>query len=217
MIYKHIIPLLGQKQLNTLTVSDINKFYKKLKTNSRIAKQSNKQNRSTELLDRTVRSCHLCCRMALQKAVEEKLIPSNPTDNCKLPSKRSREMEVLTKEEMQRFLIQAKEEGYLEMFLLEISTGMRRGELLGLKWDDLNFKTHELRIQRQVQRINGKLEVSVSKTKASVRTIVLPKSITGMLEKYENNISSEWIFPSPLDSKNAERSTCSNKENGADS
>lgn len=38
MIYKHIIPLLGQKQLNTLTVSDINKFYKKLKTNSRIAK-----------------------------------------------------------------------------------------------------------------------------------------------------------------------------------
>ena len=87
------------------------------------------------------------------------------------------------------------------MFLLEISTGMRRGELLGLKWDDLNFNTHELRIQRQVQRINCKLEVSVSKTTASVRTIVLPKSITGMLEKYENNISSEWIFPSPLDSK----------------
>ena len=110
-------------------------------------------------------------------------------------------MEVLTKEEMQRFLIQAKEEGYLEMFLLEISTGMRRGELLGLKWDDLNFDTHELIIQRQVQRINGKLEASVPKTKASVRTIVLAESIVKMLEKYKNNKSSEWIFPSPLNLK----------------
>ena len=113
MIYKHIIPLLGKKQLNELTESDINKFYKKLKTNGRITMQTNKneKSRSSELSDRTVRSCHLCCRMALQKAVEERLIPSNPTDDCKLPTKSGREMEILTKEEMQRFLIQAKEEG----------------------------------------------------------------------------------------------------------
>lgn len=203
MIYKHIIPLIGQKPLNELTQSDINEFYKKLKTSGRLQNRSNKseQNGSTELSDRTVRSCHMCCRMALQKAVEEKLIPSNSTDNCKLPPKRSREMEVLTKQEMQRFLIQAKEEGYLELFLLEISTGMRRGELLGLKWDDLNFNTHELNIQRQVQRINCKLEVSVPKTKSSVRTIVLPTSIVEMFEKYREKVNSEWIFPSPLDSK----------------
>ena len=193
MIYKHIIPLLGKKQLNELTESDINKLYKKLKTNGRITMQTNKneKSRSSELSDRTVRSCHLCCRMALQKAVEEKLIPSNPTDDCKLPPKRGREMEILTKTEMQRFLIQAKEEGYFELFLMEISTGLRRGELLGLKWDDLNFNTHELKIQRQVQRINGKLEISVPKTKTSVRTIVLPKSIVKKLEEHRKTVNSE--------------------------
>ena len=203
MVYKHIIPLIGQKPLNEVTQANMNKFYKKLKTSGRIPHQWDKteHGRITELSDRTVRSCHLCCRMALQKAVEENLIPSNPTDDCKLPPKRSREMEVLTKEEMQRFLIQAKEEGYLELFLLEISTGMRRGELLGLKWDDLNFNTHELRIQRQVQRINGKLEESVPKTKSSVRTIVVPESIVKMLGEHRKKVNSEWIFPSPLDSK----------------
>lgn len=180
-----------------LTQSDINKFYAALKKGGRKIRTDYY---GKKLSDRTVRSCHLCCKMALQKAVEEKLIPNNPADNCILPPKRNREMEVLTKHEMQRFLIQAKEEGYFEMFLLEVSTGMRRGELLALKWDDLNADTCELHIKRQVQRINGKLEVSVPKTRTSVRTIVLPESVVRLLEEYGKSINSEWIFPSPLDS-----------------
>ncbi len=107
-------------------------------------------------------------------------------------------MNLLTREEMQRFLVQAKEEGYYELFLLELATGLRRGEVLALQWDDLDFKTGALRIQRQVYRANGKLVISPPKTKAALRTIVLPPSLVGVLQEYQRQINSHWMFPSPV-------------------
>ena len=75
---------------------------------------------------------------------------------------------------------QAKEEGFYEMFLLDLFTGLRRGELIGLRWEDLDFTTGELRVQRQIHPANGEC---VPKTKASVRTIVLPASIMTILRE----------------------------------
>lgn len=69
-------------------------------------------------------------------------------------------MQVLTREEMQRFLIQAKFDGYFEILLIALTTGMRRGEVMALQWDDLNFTTGELSIKRQVYYAKGKLVVS---------------------------------------------------------
>ena len=98
---------------------------------------------------------------------------------------------------MQRFLIQAKEEGYFELFLLELATGLRRGEVLALQWGDLNFRTGELRVERQVYRANGELVVSAPKTKAALRTIVLPLALVGVLTEYRQWVNSRWMFPSP--------------------
>ena len=58
--------------------------------------------------------------------------------------------QVLTPEEIQRLLIQAREDDCYELLLLELSTGLRRGEICALKWDDLNFKTGALKVERQV-------------------------------------------------------------------
>ena len=99
---------------------------------------------------------------------------------------------------MRRILLQAKEDGFYEKFLLDLSTGMRRGELLGLQWSDLNFRTGELHIQRQVYCVNGKLTVNKPKTKNSDRTIILPKSVVGVLAEYRKTVDSRWMFPSPI-------------------
>ena len=115
-----------------------------------------------------------------------------------LPPKKSREMEVLCKEELRRFLLQAKEDGFYEMFMLDLATGMRRGELLGLQWSDLKLRTGELHIQRQVYCVNGKLTVNKPKTKTSDRTIILPKSVVGVLAEYQKTVDSRWMFPSPI-------------------
>ena len=109
-------------------------------------------------------------------------------------------MQVLTQSEITRFLYQAKEEGFYELFLLELGTGMRRGEILALKWSDLNFTTGELRIERQVNVFNGGPKIYPPKTKASIRTVVLPQSLLNVLAEYKKTVDSEWMFPSPLDS-----------------
>ena len=107
-------------------------------------------------------------------------------------------MQVLTPEEMQRFLIQAKYDGYYEIFLVALATGLRRGELLALQWDDLDLKTRELRVRRTVRRTEGKLLVSEPKTDAGFRTLLLPLSVVKVLAAYKETIHSRWMFPSPV-------------------
>lgn len=101
-------------------------------------------------------------------------------------------------EEIQRLLIQAKEDGCYELLLLELSTGLRRGEICALKWDDLNFKTGALKVERQVHRVKGELMVSQPKTKASNRSIILPAPVLAVLNNYRESATSQWMFPSPV-------------------
>ena len=105
---------------------------------------------------------------------------------------------MLTQAEILRFLTQAKEEGYYEMFLLELTTGMRRGEIIGLKWRDLNLATGELRIARQVVRTGKATEVSAPKTKSSIRTVILAPDMVEILAELKQTATCEWMFPSPV-------------------
>ena len=194
-IYTHIIPEIGKIPLNKLTQNDLQQFYARLKKGGR-KRLTDKYGEG--LSDRMVRSCHTTCRTALEKAVAERLITTNPALGCRLPPKKSKEMQVLTQAEIIRFLTQAKAEGYYEMFLLELTTGMRRGEILGLKWRDLNLQSGELHISRQVVRTGKSVEVSVPKTKSSIRTILLPPDMVELLAELKKQIKGEWMFPSPV-------------------
>ncbi len=107
-------------------------------------------------------------------------------------------MQVLAPEEIQRLLIQAKEDGCFELLLLELSTGLRRGEICALQWNNLNFHTGELRVERQVHRVRGELAVSPPKTKAGNRSVILPAPVLSVLKAYKGDVSSKWIFPSPV-------------------
>ena len=194
-IYLHIIPHIGQIPLNQLQQNDLQQFYAALKKDGRLIRT---EHFGSGLSDRMVRSCHATCRTALEKAVAEGLIPVNPAIGCKLPPKKSGEMQVLTHEEMQRFLIQAKENDFYEMAVLELATGMRRGEICALKWEDLDCKTGALSIRRQVIRVQHELHISEPKTKSSIRTIVLPPAVLNVLKELKERADSEWIFPSPV-------------------
>ena len=194
-IYHHIIPHVGEIPLCKLTQSDLQQFYAELKRNGR---RIRRDLYGPGLSDRMVRSCHTTCRIALEKAKTEGLIRVNPAIGCKLPPKKAREMQVLTREELQRFLIQAKFEGYYEVFLLDLATGLRRGELMALQWDDLNFKTGVLNVNKQVYDVRGQLQISTPKTKNSVRKIVLPPAVVAVLREYKKAVDSRWMFPSPV-------------------
>ena len=194
-IYQHIIPALGGTQLDKLTTADIQEFYVSLKKSGRLIRADLY---GEGLSDQTVRGIHTTLHAALDKAVEENLIFRNPSDGCKLPSAKPREMKVLTPEEIQRLLIQAREDGCYELLLLELSTGLRRGEICALQWNDLNLKTGALQVERQVHRVRGKLVVSPPKTKAGRRTVLLPPPVLNVLKSYRTTSTSRWMFPSPV-------------------
>ncbi len=191
----HINPELGHIPLNKLTQNDLQQFYGRLKKNGRKIRT---ELYGEGLSDRMVRMCHATCRSALEKAKLDGLIRTNPAIGCKLPPKKAREMQVLDRDELQRFLIQAKVEGYYEFFLLELATGLRRGELVALQWDDLDFQTGVLTINKQVTTVKGELQFSEPKTKTSIRKIVLPLVLLDVLREYKKTVVSRWMFPSPL-------------------
>ena len=194
-IYQHIIPQLGKIPLCQLSQKDLQQFYAHLKKEGRLVRT---EQYGKGLSDRMVRMCHAKCRAALDQAVQENLIRSNPAVGCKLPPKRGREMQVLSRQELQRFLIQAKADGYFELFLLDLSTGLRRGELLALQWSDLDLDTGTLSVTKQVYEVNGKMQLSVPKTKASIRKLVLPPAVVEVFREYRKTAKSRWLFPSPI-------------------
>ena len=192
-IYQHAIPGLGEIPLRELTQSEMQNFFTEMKRSGR---QIFTERRGQGMSARSVRSCYAVCKMALDRAVQDGIILRNPAIGCKLPSGKDEEMKILSQDELQRFLIQAKEEGLYELFLLECMTGMRRGELLGLQWKDLNFKTGELHIDRQVVPVHGKLTIGEPKTKSGKRAIILPMDMVDVLNEYHKGVFSQWMFPS---------------------
>ena len=190
----YIRPKLGSVPLNKLTMNDLQQFFNWMRKDGRTL---HRESRGGGLSDNMVRNCHSLCRRALEKAVAERLIVKNPIEECKAPPIRRKEMHLLSREELQKLLIQARAEGYYEVFLLELTTGPRVGELMALQWDDLNFNTGELRIERQVYRTKEELLIQEPKTKASIRTVILPPPVVEALKEYKKTVSSRWMFPSP--------------------
>ena len=200
-IYMQIIPKIGDTPLNQVTTGTLEKFYSELKKRGNLDDTDGEKG----LADSTGRSIHAHCLAALEKAKNDGLIRQNPADFCRLPPKKNPEVAVLTPAEMQRLLIQAQEDGFYEMFLLDISTGLRRGELLGLQWDDIDFKKCELRVNKQVRYDKKVLKITEPKTKAANRTIVLPKELIEVLKEYKQRVKSKWLFPSPVKSEDVPR------------
>ena len=190
-LYLH--PRLGSIPLNKVTTSDIQQMCTWMMTEARV----DQKNGEGGLSDSQVINCYSLCDRVLEKAVAEKLIVRNPAKGCKLPPNRPNEMKVLSREDMQKVLIQAKEENYYELFLLEFATGLRLGELMALQWDDVDLVTGELRINKQVNLVGSKLVISEPKTKAAVRTLILPPSVRKVLAEYKTKVNSRWLFPSP--------------------
>ncbi len=124
-IYVHAILALGQIPLNKLTQADCQKFLNEMKANGR---KIHRDTKGPGMSERSVRSCYHVVRMSLERAIKDGLIKKNPILGCKLPPPEQKEMKVLSGEEIQRFLLQAKEEGMYELFLLELTTCLRRGE-----------------------------------------------------------------------------------------
>ena len=196
-IDNHIQPNIGDIPLEKLTALDLQKSYKKLLTKGRIDRLEAK-GQPKGLSAKTVRNIHQILSSALKLAQEQRIILTNPAEGCALPKVEHREMKTLPVEQLQSFLREARESGLFELYYLELATGLRRGELLGLKWEDIDLQKGDLRVKRQVSRINGEVMEAPLKTKNAYRTLPLAEDTIDVLKEQREKVgSSPWVFPSP--------------------
>lgn len=195
IVQNHLNPYLGDKMIYSITKRDVQKLYNHLKEKGHRRKTSNQ---SQALSSGMVRRIHTVFHQAMEKAVQENIIAMNPTEGAVLPSLKCTPKCILNEEQLDLFLetVKRRPDWYV-FFYLELTTGLRRGEICGLRWADLNEGTGQLHIKRSIS--GGKGLICRPKTEASMRTITLSHSTLGALRGWRERVNSDWIFPNPLD------------------
>ncbi len=192
----HIKPLLGDEKIGSITTADIQKMYNWLRENGRVNEHYEKGN---ALSDTVIRRIHMMLHEAMDAAVRERLIPKNPTEGTIIPKVNYAPKQILTEEQLEKFMEALKQDPlWFDFFYTELTTGMRRGEICGLKWQDFDDKTGRLHIHRSVgTRKGGGVRVGETKTESGARTILLPPSTAEILKQRKKKSYSEWIFHNP--------------------
>jgi integrase len=191
---KHIVPYIGKMQLCKIKTIQLQKLYNKLEQEGRIVRKES-QNQPKGLSAKTVRNIHSILYSAFEAAIRANIINQNPAKYCSLPKKEHREMIILPLDMLDKFFVEAMKTEYFPLYYMDLSTGLRRGELLGLKYGDINFETGVLNISRQLQRINGKLVTSSLKTKHSRRSIQLPDETLAIIKEHKEKQMNLGLLP----------------------
>ena len=192
----HIAPNIGNIPLEKLTTMDLQKLYRKLLNKGRVDRVEAKQ-QPKGLSAKTVRNINQVISSAMDFAVAQKIIPENPCKAVALPKVEHKEMQTIPAEQLQAFLQEAKATGVYEMYYIELATGLRRGELLGLKWTDIDWQNGIIKVRRQVARVNGQIVEAPLKTKNSYRTVTISQQAIEVLKQQKEKTNDEYVFPSP--------------------
>ena len=197
-INNHIIPELGNTPLEKLTTIQIQKFYNDLQKSGRIQRYTHIKLKDKGLSTRAVLGIHTLLNNCLEQAVAERLLLTNPAKGCRLPKLKKREMKILPEDKIGPYLAEAERHGLLAAFYLELTTGLRRGELLALLWTDLDVENMTISVSKQVNRINGELVVSQPKTSNSIRKLAIPqRAVELLVEEHAKHPHSPYLFVSP--------------------
>ncbi len=195
-IDNHIKLYLGDKPITQVTTADVQKMYNTLKESGRIREDTEK---GKTLSNSMVRSVHMLLHEAMDSAVREGLVPCNPTKETTIPKKEHKEKKVLLESQIET-LIQAvdSDEIWRDFFKTELMTGMRRGEICGLRWEDLDEVAGTLHVRRSVRYEHGQPIIGDPKTTEGNRKMILPRGVVELLADRRRSALTEWIFPNPL-------------------
>lgn len=193
----HIAPQLGARRLDRLSVRDVQTWINEVARTCQCCAQGKDTARPEKkrrccavgkccegrLSSRTVNDIRACLRAALSQAVTEDLIAKNMANSIKVPSVRKRKGKAWSSEEARQYLESARSEHdpLYAVYVLILVLGLRKGEVLGLTWDDIDLDAGELSIGRQLQRVSRQLLHRETKTATSDATLPLPDVCTAAL------------------------------------
>lgn len=181
IVHQYLAPGIGRIKLRDLRPDHIQTLY------SACLRQGKSE--------RTVLLIHAVLHRALNQALKWGLIARNPVDGATHPKTRRHEMNTLTDSQVRDLLRAVKGTKHEALYLLAVSTGLREGELLGLRWSDLDWTTRRLQVQRQLQRVRGGgLIFSEPKSQAGKRSVVLSTIVVSRLRSHRVIQAYERLF-----------------------
>lgn len=184
---KHIIPALGSHVLQQLQPMHLQRFYNEKLKSGRI-------DGTGGLSPQTVKYFHSIIREALGHAVKWQLLNRNVAALVDPPSMRKKEINTFTVEEITCFLECAKEDRLYIAFLLAIYTGLRRGEILGLRWKDVDLVNRTASIRKNLVVIHSKPVLQDPKTRGSHRSVTLSSSTIEALQQHKEFQNEEKLL-----------------------
>lgn len=170
LVANHIKPALGRIKVKKLSPAHVQSFYR--------------DRLDARLSPSTVHKIHAILHKALAQAVKWRMVPRNVTEATDPPKPAPKEMRPLSTEEVHKFLEAALGDRFEALYVLAITTGMRRGELLALRWQDVDLENTTISIRRTLTRDGGRYTIGEPKTKKSRRSIQLTVSAVQALKRH---------------------------------
>jgi integrase len=175
----HIAPAIGRVELKKLTPAHVQGLYR--------AKLDE------GLAERTVEYIHTTLRKALNQAVKWQLVPRNAADATTAPRPRKQEMTALDREQARRLLNTARGDRFEALYVLAVAAGLRQGELLGLKWVDLDLEKGMLSVRRSLRMDKDGAHYTEGKRDRSRRRIELGGGTVGALRAHRKRQLEERV------------------------
>ena len=193
ILESRIIPFFGHFRVDKIKPTDIMQFYDLLSKDTHIVRRKDNNGKKTgkPLSPKTILEHHRLLRAMLQKAVYWQMIVSNPAERVQAPKTKKPKRKYYDDEQSKALisgLMELTEEQfkYKVAIILTIFTGVRLGELMGLEWDDINFREGIVSINRSSQYLADKgVFTKVPKTESSIRDVAIPDFVVSLLEEYK--------------------------------
>jgi integrase len=186
----YVVPRLGQVPLLKVTPAALTRLYADL-----VASGSR---RGGPLSPATVRTVHRIVSKALGDAVREQLLPSNPATHAKLPRRQRPELQTWNAEQAAAFLAHARTDRLYLAWLLALACGLRRGELAGLRWSDIDLERATLEVVHQ-RTVDSEWNVVSKEPKGtSRRTIDLGPGVVAAVREHRSRAASERLAAGPV-------------------
>ena len=193
MLETRILPYFGHFYINKIKPTDIMQFYDLLSKDTQLVRKKSNNGKKTlkPLSGKTILEHHRLLRAMLHKAIYWQLIVSNPAERVQPPKAKKPKRRYYDDEQCKVLLENLTTLGedqikYKVAIILTVFTGVRLGELMGLEWQDVDFKTGIISINRSSQYLADKgVFTKTPKTESSIREVAIPDFVISLLEEYK--------------------------------
>ena len=180
----HVVPRIGRRRISTVSGDVLSAMYRQLIDDG--------------VGNHTIKHVHTVTHTMFKHAVEWKYIVENPAVTAIVPSYKKREMSTWTADEVREFLAVLDDHPWRAGFVLSAATGMRRGEVCGLRWSDVDFDDLQLRIRHTRLEVDGRVVESEPKSEKGRRVVVLDRATSAVLRAERTRQMHERLRLGPL-------------------